>query len=117
MNMRSFLIFPHATVANSGNYVCHVLEPVLDQTASASVNITVLGQPNPRIHTKLKQTDAGLLLCFTDREKSPLLYKPLQVKVKEVPLLKEMKRTSVYFCSHGADALSDTLNNRPRGYS
>ncbi|KAL3044903.1 hypothetical protein OYC64_013220 [Pagothenia borchgrevinki] len=42
MNMRSFLIFPHATVANSGNYVCHVHEPVLDQTASASVNITVL---------------------------------------------------------------------------
>lgn len=43
MSMRSYLIFPHATVAHSGNYVCHVHEHVLDQTASASVNITVLG--------------------------------------------------------------------------
>ncbi|GAA6235240.1 platelet-derived growth factor receptor beta [Lates japonicus] len=42
MNMRSCLMFPRATVAHSGNYVCHVHEGVQDQTASASVNITVL---------------------------------------------------------------------------
>uniref|UniRef100_UPI0037E75E15 platelet-derived growth factor receptor beta n=1 Tax=Semicossyphus pulcher TaxID=241346 RepID=UPI0037E75E15 len=42
MNMRSCLFFPQATVAHSGNYVCHVHEGVQDQTASASVNITVL---------------------------------------------------------------------------
>lgn len=42
MNMRSCLIFPQATVAHSGNYKCHVHEGVQDQTAYASVNITVL---------------------------------------------------------------------------
>ncbi|CAN9514948.1 unnamed protein product [Ophioblennius macclurei] len=42
MNMRSCLIFPEATAAHSGEYVCHVHEGVQDQTASASVNITVL---------------------------------------------------------------------------
>ncbi|XP_051935906.1 platelet-derived growth factor receptor beta [Hippocampus zosterae] len=42
MNMRSYLIFPHATLAHSGNYVCHAHEQVQDQTADASVNITVL---------------------------------------------------------------------------
>uniref|UniRef100_A0A7N8XWM8 receptor protein-tyrosine kinase n=1 Tax=Mastacembelus armatus TaxID=205130 RepID=A0A7N8XWM8_9TELE len=43
-DVRSYLIFPHATVAHSGNYVCHVHENVQDQTASASINITVLEQ-------------------------------------------------------------------------
>ncbi|XP_034546139.1 platelet-derived growth factor receptor beta [Notolabrus celidotus] len=42
MNMRSCLIFPQTTVAHSGNYICHVHEGVQDQTASASINITVL---------------------------------------------------------------------------
>ncbi|XP_044061327.1 platelet-derived growth factor receptor beta [Siniperca chuatsi] len=42
MSMRSYLIFPRATVAHSGSYICHVHEGVQDQTASASVNITVL---------------------------------------------------------------------------
>ncbi|XP_038555192.1 platelet-derived growth factor receptor beta [Micropterus salmoides] len=41
-SMRSYLIYPNATVAHSGGYDCHVLESVQDQTASASVNITVL---------------------------------------------------------------------------
>ncbi|XP_069576100.1 platelet-derived growth factor receptor beta [Brachyistius frenatus] len=44
MIVRSYLIFPRATVANSGNYICHVHESVQDHTASASVNITVLEQ-------------------------------------------------------------------------
>lgn len=43
MNMRSCLIFPSATVAQSGNYICYVHETVQDQRASASINITVLG--------------------------------------------------------------------------
>ncbi|XP_058505577.1 platelet-derived growth factor receptor beta [Solea solea] len=42
MNMRSYLYFPRATMAHSGNYVCHVHEGVQDQSATASVNITVL---------------------------------------------------------------------------
>ena len=42
-NMRSCLIFSRATVAHSGNYVCHVHEGMQDQRDSASVNITVLG--------------------------------------------------------------------------
>ncbi|XP_041845675.1 platelet-derived growth factor receptor beta-like [Melanotaenia boesemani] len=44
MSMRSCLIFPSATVAHSGSYVCHVHEGVQDQNASASVSITVLEQ-------------------------------------------------------------------------
>ncbi|XP_068570767.1 platelet-derived growth factor receptor beta [Cebidichthys violaceus] len=42
MHMRSCLIFPEATLAHSGSYVCHVHESIQDQKASASVNITVL---------------------------------------------------------------------------
>lgn len=42
--MRSCLVFPHATVAHSGTYVCHVLESIQGQTAYASVNVTVLGE-------------------------------------------------------------------------
>ncbi|XP_062281892.1 platelet-derived growth factor receptor beta [Scomber scombrus] len=41
-NMRSSIIFPLATMANSGNYTCSVHEGVLMQTASASIDITVL---------------------------------------------------------------------------
>lgn len=42
--MRSCLVFPHATVAHSGTYVCHALESIQDQTAYASINVTVLGE-------------------------------------------------------------------------
>lgn len=42
MNMRSCLIFPQASVVHSGKYKCHVREGVQEQTASASINITVL---------------------------------------------------------------------------
>lgn len=44
--MRSCLVFPHATVAHSGTYVCHAHESTQDQKAFASVNITVLGEKN-----------------------------------------------------------------------
>lgn len=42
--MRSSLLFPHATVAHSGTYVCHVFDSIQGQTAYASINITVLGE-------------------------------------------------------------------------
>ncbi|KAM4622063.1 platelet-derived growth factor receptor beta [Polymixia lowei] len=42
MSMRSFLFFPHVTLAHSGKYVCGVRENVQEQNASASINITVL---------------------------------------------------------------------------
>ncbi|XP_019937957.2 platelet-derived growth factor receptor beta [Paralichthys olivaceus] len=41
-NMRSCLIFSRATVAHSGNYVCHAHDTIQDQRDSASINITVL---------------------------------------------------------------------------
>ncbi|XP_029367799.1 platelet-derived growth factor receptor beta isoform X2 [Echeneis naucrates] len=44
MKMHSCLIFPNATVAHSGNYVCHVHDSVQDQMAFASINIKVLEQ-------------------------------------------------------------------------
>lgn len=41
--MRSCLVFPRATLAHGGSYACHVHDSIQDQTASASVNVTVLG--------------------------------------------------------------------------
>uniref|UniRef100_A0AAQ5Y6V7 receptor protein-tyrosine kinase n=1 Tax=Amphiprion ocellaris TaxID=80972 RepID=A0AAQ5Y6V7_AMPOC len=41
-SMRSCLIYPRAWLAQGGNFVCNVHEGVQDQTASASINITVL---------------------------------------------------------------------------
>ncbi|KAM9795325.1 platelet-derived growth factor receptor beta [Neosynchiropus ocellatus] len=42
ISMRSSLIFPTVSLDHSGTYMCHVKDDVQDQTASASVNITVL---------------------------------------------------------------------------
>lgn len=42
--MRSCLAVSKATLANTGQYVCHVHESVQDQRATANVNITVLGE-------------------------------------------------------------------------
>ncbi|CAB1337047.1 unnamed protein product [Coregonus sp. 'balchen'] len=42
--MRSCLIVSKATLAHTGQYVCHVHEGVQDQSATANVNITVLEQ-------------------------------------------------------------------------
>ncbi|TNN64766.1 Platelet-derived growth factor receptor beta [Liparis tanakae] len=63
MTMRSCLIFPSATVAHSGHYVCHVDESTQDQRASASVDITVLERgfvdvktaPQKNISAKLQE--------------------------------------------------------------
>uniref|UniRef100_A0A3Q1ETU5 receptor protein-tyrosine kinase n=1 Tax=Acanthochromis polyacanthus TaxID=80966 RepID=A0A3Q1ETU5_9TELE len=41
-SMRSCLIYPPARLAQGGNFVCNVHEGIQDQTASASINITVL---------------------------------------------------------------------------
>ncbi|XP_056295842.1 platelet-derived growth factor receptor beta [Pseudoliparis swirei] len=63
MTMRSCLIFPSATVAHSGHYVCHVEESTQDQRASASIDITVLERgfvdvktaPQKNISAKLQE--------------------------------------------------------------
>ncbi|XP_073342514.1 platelet-derived growth factor receptor beta [Pagrus major] len=61
MNMRSCLIFPRATVAHSGNFICHVHEGVQDQTASASVNITVLERGFVAVKAAQKQNISAKL--------------------------------------------------------
>ncbi|XP_034037060.1 platelet-derived growth factor receptor beta [Thalassophryne amazonica] len=42
MIMRSCLNFPTATLAHSGNYICHARDVIQGQSSSASINITVL---------------------------------------------------------------------------
>lgn len=136
-SMRSCLVFSQATVDHSGKYVCHVHEGIQDQSASASVNITVLGKIKPPLHTpslsptflphthididtKVKQTDAvQIIITFCWHRKDCLLCQPLDVTVGEELLLKEMKITSLCFSSkceinfwHGVDPSSDTLRNR-----
>nr|XP_020500973.1 platelet-derived growth factor receptor beta [Labrus bergylta]XP_020500974.1 platelet-derived growth factor receptor beta [Labrus bergylta] len=61
MNMRSCLIFPQARVTHSGNYVCHVHEGVQDQTASASINITVLERGFVDLRPAQKQNTSAKL--------------------------------------------------------
>ncbi|KAK1904850.1 Platelet-derived growth factor receptor beta [Dissostichus eleginoides] len=80
MNMRSCLIFPHATVANSGNYVCHVHEPVLDQTASASVNITVLERGFVDVKAAQKQNISARLQENVQLRVDIEAYPPPQVR-------------------------------------
>lgn len=59
-SMRSYLIFPRATVAHSGKYVCRVDENVKGLSASASINITVLGWSHT--HTQRSKTNG----CWAD---------------------------------------------------
>lgn len=80
MNMRSFLIFPHATVANSGNYVCHVHEPVQDQTVSASVNITVLERGFVDVKAARKQNISARLQENVELRVEIEAYPPPQVR-------------------------------------
>ncbi|KAM9849766.1 platelet-derived growth factor receptor beta [Aulostomus maculatus] len=61
IHMRSCLIFPHTTVAHNGIYVCHVNERVEDQTASTSINITVLEQGFVTIRPTQKQNISAKL--------------------------------------------------------
>ncbi|KAF3838256.1 hypothetical protein F7725_010024 [Dissostichus mawsoni] len=79
-NMRSCLIFPHAMVANSGNYVCHVHEPVLDQTASASVNITVLERGFVDVKAAQKQNISARLQENVQLRVDIEAYPPPQVR-------------------------------------
>lgn len=51
MSMRSCLTLPHATVADSGNYICHIQESVQGHAASASAKITVLGETDRHTQT------------------------------------------------------------------
>ena len=48
VSMRSCLFIPRALLAHGGPYVCHVHEGVQDQSATATVNITVLGKTQPK---------------------------------------------------------------------
>ncbi|XP_076595337.1 platelet-derived growth factor receptor beta [Chaetodon auriga] len=79
MNMRSCLIFPQATVAHSGNYVCHVHEGVQDQTASASVNITVLERGFVNVKPAQKQNIAAKLQENVELRVEIEAYPPPQV--------------------------------------
>ncbi|KAK5864853.1 hypothetical protein PBY51_016060 [Eleginops maclovinus] len=80
MNMRSCLIFPHAMVANSGNYVCHVYEGVQDQTASASINITVLERGFVDVKAALKQNISARLQENVELRVEIEAYPPPQVR-------------------------------------
>ncbi|XP_030621486.1 platelet-derived growth factor receptor beta [Chanos chanos] len=61
MKMRSCLNITHTTLANSGQYVCHVHEGVLDQRASASINITVLEKGFVELSSALGQNVSAQL--------------------------------------------------------
>ncbi|XP_062404923.1 platelet-derived growth factor receptor beta [Sardina pilchardus] len=50
-----YLHLPHATPADSGEYVCHVRETVFEQTASASIYISVLERGFVRTLSPLKR--------------------------------------------------------------
>lgn len=62
--MRSCLIYPYATVAHGGTYVCQFQESMKGQTAYASVNVTVLGEMAAHTHTKVKQTYAVQMIII-----------------------------------------------------
>ncbi|XP_054647909.1 platelet-derived growth factor receptor beta [Dunckerocampus dactyliophorus] len=79
MNMRSCLIFPNATLAHSGNYVCQVHEGVQDQTASANVNITVLERGFVAIRPAEDQKVSALLQKNVELRVEMDAYPPPQV--------------------------------------
>uniref|UniRef100_A0A8C5DK09 receptor protein-tyrosine kinase n=1 Tax=Gouania willdenowi TaxID=441366 RepID=A0A8C5DK09_GOUWI len=79
MNMRSCLIFPRTTVAHSGKYVCQVHEGVQDQTASASINITVLEHGFVKLKPPLAQNLSALLQENVELRVEIEAYPPPQV--------------------------------------
>uniref|UniRef100_A0A672J313 receptor protein-tyrosine kinase n=1 Tax=Salarias fasciatus TaxID=181472 RepID=A0A672J313_SALFA len=80
MNMRSCLIFPLATVAHSGKYVCRVHEGVQDQTASASVNITVLENGFVDLKPSTPQNTSAMLQENVELRVEIEAYPPPQVR-------------------------------------
>ncbi|XP_023251938.1 platelet-derived growth factor receptor beta [Seriola lalandi dorsalis] len=80
MKMHSYLIFPRATMAHSGNYVCHALDSVLDQTASASVNITVLERGFVDVKTAQQQNISAKLQENVELRVEIEAYPPPQVR-------------------------------------
>ncbi|CAG06278.1 unnamed protein product, partial [Tetraodon nigroviridis] len=53
--MRSCLVFPHATVAHSGTYVCRAVEGIQNQATNASINISVLEKGFVAVKSTQKQ--------------------------------------------------------------
>ncbi|XP_041653057.1 platelet-derived growth factor receptor beta [Cheilinus undulatus] len=78
--VRSCLIFPQTTVAHSGNYICHVHESVQDQTASASINITVLEQGFVNLRSAQKQNISARLQENVELRVEIEAYPPPQVR-------------------------------------
>uniref|UniRef100_A0A672SVU7 receptor protein-tyrosine kinase n=1 Tax=Sinocyclocheilus grahami TaxID=75366 RepID=A0A672SVU7_SINGR len=61
MSMRSCLNITDVSLARSGQYVCHVQEGVLNQRASASINITVLEKGFVALSSHLGRNVSALL--------------------------------------------------------
>ncbi|XP_040903802.1 platelet-derived growth factor receptor beta [Toxotes jaculatrix] len=80
MSMRSCLIYPQTTVAHSGNYVCNVHESVQDQTASASINITVLERGFVDVKPALQQNISAKLQENVELRVDIEAYPPPQVR-------------------------------------
>ncbi|CAL1613295.1 unnamed protein product [Knipowitschia caucasica] len=78
--MRSCLIFPQTSVAQSGNYECHVREGVKGQTASAQVNVTVLDRgfvnvrPAHQLHVSAKMQENVELRVEIEAYPPPQVY-------------------------------------------
>ncbi|TRY91336.1 hypothetical protein DNTS_030142 [Danionella cerebrum] len=60
-SIRSFLNITDVTLARSGEYVCHIDEGVKEQSASASINITVLERGFVRVSSTLKRNVSAQL--------------------------------------------------------
>ncbi|KAM9377765.1 platelet-derived growth factor receptor beta [Pholidichthys leucotaenia] len=73
------LIFPHATVAQTGIYVCRVLESVSEQTASAWVNITVLEHGFVNVKPAQQQNISAMLQENVELRVEIEAYPPPQV--------------------------------------
>uniref|UniRef100_H2T1W6 Platelet-derived growth factor receptor beta n=2 Tax=Takifugu rubripes TaxID=31033 RepID=H2T1W6_TAKRU len=81
--MRSCLVFPHATVAHSGTYVCHAHESTQDQKAFASVNITVLERGFVAVKSTKKQNITAELQENVELRVEIEAYPPPQIRWKK----------------------------------
>ncbi|TWW54959.1 Platelet-derived growth factor receptor beta [Takifugu flavidus] len=81
--MRSCLVFPHATVAHSGTYVCHAHESTQDQKAFASVNITVLERGFVAVKSTQKQNITAELQENVELRVEIEAYPPPQIRWKK----------------------------------
>ncbi|KAM8908972.1 platelet-derived growth factor receptor beta isoform 3-T4 [Spinachia spinachia] len=91
--MRSCLIFPRATLAHAGAYFCHVHESIQDQTASASVNITVLERGFVDVKTAQKNNISAKLQENVELRVEIEAYPPPQVRWSKEGVLIKKDRT------------------------